>query len=55
MLSRRYFILKPIEGLYVPLNNGAGDFKYSLPFKRSACFYMIITRGFLNVFNTRTL
>ena len=46
MFSRRGFILKPIERPYVPQKNGATDFLKSRAFKRSACFYVIITGDF---------
>ena len=42
-LLRRGFIFKPTERPYVPLKNGARNFRNSSPFKRLACFYVTIT------------
>ena len=46
-LPLRGSISKPIERSYVSLKICASDF--SPPFKRSACFYMIITGRFQNL------
>ena len=40
------FILKPTERAQVLLKSGTRDFQNSLPFERSACFYMTIAENF---------
>ena len=50
-LIPRVFTLKPTEKAYFLLQNGIRDFQSSLPFQRSACFFMWQS----NVFNTLTL
>ena len=42
MLFLRGFIFKPTERAQVLLKNGTRDFQNSLPFERSACFYVTI-------------
>ena len=56
MLFLRGFILKPTERAYVLLKNGTRDFQNSLPFKRSAWFYVTISGSFerCQYFNSET-
>ena len=49
-LLLRGFILKPTERPYFPLKSATKDFWNSPAFKRSACFYAIIT-GIVNAIN----
>ena len=42
----RGFILRPIERPYVALKSDPTDFSNSPPFKRSAYFYLAVTRDF---------
>ena len=46
MLFLRGFILKPTERASILLKNGTRDFQNNPPFKRSACFYVTISRNF---------
>ena len=45
-LFLRGFIVKPIERAKILLRKSARDFRNSLPFKRSACFYVAISENF---------
>ena len=45
-LFLRGFVLKQAERAQPLLKNGTRDFQNSLPFERSACFYVTITGNF---------
>ena len=42
----RVFILKPTERAQILQKNGTKDFQNSLPFERSACFFVTISESF---------